>query len=58
MVHGRFDLVAPLTTPWELHQVWPESELIVIDDAGHSAGADSMTQALLAATERFAAAAT
>jgi proline iminopeptidase len=42
----------PLDTAWELHRVWPDSELIVVDDAGHYGA--SMTEHLIAATDRFA----
>ena len=58
LVHGRFDLVAPLTTAWELHQVWPLSELVTIEKAGHGAGDDGMTAALIAATDSFVRGAT
>jgi proline iminopeptidase len=52
LVHGRFDVSGPLDTAWELSQAWPDSELIVVDDAGHSGA--SMTEHLVAATDRFA----
>lgn len=35
MVHGRMDMNAPLEGAWELSRAWPESELLVADDAGH-----------------------
>ncbi len=35
LVHGRLDLSGPLDAAWKLHQVWPGSELIVVDDEGH-----------------------
>ena len=54
LVHGRLDVSSPLDVPWQLSQAWPGSELVVVDDAGHGAGADGMTSALLAATDRFA----
>jgi proline iminopeptidase len=53
LVHGRRDVSSPLDIPWELHQAWPESELVVVDDAGHSAD-HGIGDALVAATERFA----
>jgi proline iminopeptidase len=40
LIHGRLDLSSPLDAPWRLHQAWPGSELIVVDDEGH--GGDSM----------------
>jgi proline iminopeptidase len=52
MVHGRFDVSGPLDTAWHLHRAWPDSELVVVGDAGHSSA--SMGPALAAAIERFA----
>jgi len=54
LVHGRLDLSSPLETAWELARAWPRSELIVVDEAGHSSGDPGMTEALVAATDRFA----
>ena len=52
IVQGRYDMVCPPISAYELHQAWPESELH-FTIAGHSA-MDSETQAaLLAATEKF-----
>lgn len=36
IVQGRYDVVCPPITAWELHKQWPESRLFFIDDAGHS----------------------
>jgi proline iminopeptidase len=38
LVHGRYDISGPLDTAWAIHQRWPGSELVVIDDAGHGGG--------------------
>lgn len=54
IVQGRYDLICPMTSAWELHQAWPESELRVIADAGHSAAEPGIRSALVEATERFA----
>jgi proline iminopeptidase len=35
LIHGRLDLSSPLDAPWRIHQAWPGSELIVVDDEGH-----------------------
>ena len=53
LVHGRLDLGSPLGTAWELTQVWPDAELIVVDDSGHT-GSDTMKSVLIEATDRFA----
>jgi proline iminopeptidase len=52
LIHGRFDLGAPLDTPWALAQAWPEAELNVTDN-GHTGGYE-MTLAILDAASRFA----
>jgi proline iminopeptidase len=52
LVHGRYDVSGPLDMAWELHRAWPDSELVVVGDAGHSGA--SMGPALAAAIERFA----
>jgi proline iminopeptidase len=54
LVQGLMDLEAPPTTALELAERWPDAQLIIIDDAGHSAGDRGMTEAILAATDRFA----
>lgn len=54
MVQGRLDFSGPLVTAWELAQVWPDGELVVIQDAGHTARDAGMTEAVIAATDRFA----
>lgn len=51
MVHGRLDVSGPLDTAWAMRRAWPDRELVVIGDAGHSGG--SMSEALVAATDRF-----
>jgi proline iminopeptidase len=35
LIHGRLDISGPLDAPWRLHQAWPGSELIIVDDEGH-----------------------
>lgn len=53
IVQGRYDMVCPIGTAYELHSRWPESELQVIGDAGHSAMEPGIRRALVAATEAF-----
>ena len=52
IIHGRLDLGSPLSTAWELARAWPDAELVVVGDSGHT-GSDAMRDAALAATERF-----
>jgi proline iminopeptidase len=53
IVHGRYDVVCPIESAWELHRAWPEAVLHVIPDAGHSALEASISRKLVEATERF-----
>ena len=50
IVQGRYDVVCPVTSAWELHQAWPKSELLIVQDAGHSMGEVGIAQALVSAT--------
>ncbi len=54
IVQGRYDAICPMESAWELHGAWPESELVVVPDAGHSAAEQGITRALAEATDRFA----
>ncbi|WP_327673440.1 prolyl aminopeptidase [Kitasatospora sp. NBC_00458] len=53
LIHGRLDLSCPLETPWSLARAWPDAELTVVDDAGHT-GSPVMRRTILDALERFA----
>ncbi len=53
LIHGRLDLAAPLDTAWELDRAWPDAELIIIDDSGHT-GSDTMTERKRSALDTFA----
>jgi proline iminopeptidase len=53
LIHGRYDISGPLEIAWRLHQRWPDSELHIIDDAGHGGG--STFEAIQAAVNRIAA---
>jgi proline iminopeptidase len=54
LIHGRLDLASPLVTAWELAQAWPNSELVIVSGAGHASTDPGMSEALIAATDRFA----
>ena len=53
IVQGRYDVVCPVASAWELHEAWPGSELVVVADAGHSFDEPGITHQLLEATDRF-----
>lgn len=54
LIHGRLDLSSPLVTAWELARAWPTSDLVVIKEASHSPSDPGMSEAIIAATDRFA----
>jgi proline iminopeptidase len=56
IVQGRYDVVCPMRSAWDLHRAWPEAQLQIIDAAGHSAFEVGNTAALVAATDAFKAA--
>ena len=43
-----------METAWALHREWPEADLIIIPDSGHSAFDPLNSRALVAATDRLA----
>jgi proline iminopeptidase len=53
IVQGRYDVVCPMRSAWDLKQVLPEAELVVVPDAGHSMTEPGIMTALLNATDRF-----
>lgn len=54
LIQGRYDVVCPLQSAFDLHQAWPQAELEIIADAGHSALEPGIVDALVRATDRFA----
>ena len=53
IVQGRYDVVCPLKSAWELARAWPEADLQIIPDSGHSALETGTRAALVEATDRF-----
>ncbi len=53
IVQGRYDVVCPATSAWELHRAFPEADLQIIADAGHSISEPGITSALVDATDNF-----
>lgn len=53
IVNGRLDMQCPLASALELHRMWPRSELVIVDDAGHSVGDNGMAAAISAAADRL-----
>ena len=53
IVQGRYDVVCPMRSAWHLHRAFPEAELVIVGDAGHSAFEPGIARALRKATDRF-----
>lgn len=53
IVQGRYDVVCPAMSAWDLHRAWPEADLRIVPDAGHSATEPGIVSALVEATDRF-----
>lgn len=55
IVQGRYDVVCPAESAYQLHKAWPSSTLIIAPRSGHSALEPEVTAHLVAATAAFAA---
>jgi len=53
IAHGRYDMCTPLANAWDLKQAWPEAELEIIHDAGHSSLEPGIVDALIRATDHM-----
>jgi proline iminopeptidase len=53
IVQGRFDVVCPMRSCWDLHKAWPEANLRIVPDSGHSAFEASTARELVMATDRY-----
>jgi proline iminopeptidase len=54
IVQGRYDVICPMKSAWDLHRAWPEADLRIVADAGHSAFEPGNVHELVSATDRFA----
>jgi proline iminopeptidase len=53
IVQGRYDMICPAATAFDLAAAWPDARLTIVPDAGHSALEPGIRRALVAAVERF-----
>jgi proline iminopeptidase len=53
IVHGRYDVVCPIMSAWDLHRAWPEAKLQITPDAGHSMMEPGNVSGLVEATDGF-----
>ncbi len=51
IVHGRYDMICPMKQAFDLHNAWDSSELFVVQGAGHSAGEQGISAALIKASK-------
>jgi proline iminopeptidase len=54
IVQGRYDMVTPPVTAWDLHQAWPQADLQMVPDAGHASTEPGNLRRLIMATDGFA----
>lgn len=54
IVHGRYDVVTPLSSAWALKKAWPDAELHIIPDAGHSSLEPGIVDQLIRASDKYA----
>jgi len=54
IVQGRYDVVCPPESAYDLARAWPEAKLVIVPDAGHSAMEPGILHELVSATDRFA----
>ena len=53
IVQGRYDIVCPISTAWELSTRWPEAEFKVAKNSGHSAFEHEIAETLIQYTDKF-----
>ena len=53
IIQGRYDIICPMATAWELSKNWPEAELIVAPSSGHSAFEKEITHHLISSTNEY-----
>jgi proline iminopeptidase len=55
IIQGRYDVVCPARSAWDLHKAWPEAKFSIIANAGHAASEPGIRSALMEATDSFKA---
>jgi proline iminopeptidase len=53
IIQGRYDVVTPAVSAWDLHKAWPEAAFVMVPDAGHTASEPGIADALVKATDGF-----
>lgn len=53
IIQGRYDVICPPENAYKLHELWPNSELNIVETSGHAASEEDISSALVAATNTF-----
>lgn len=53
IIQGRYDVICPPITAYDLHRAWPEAQFVIVPDAGHAASEPGITSELVKAMDRF-----
>jgi proline iminopeptidase len=53
IIQGRYDVVCPMISAWDLHREWPEAKFHVVQDAGHSMTEEGIRSKLIEYTNYF-----
>tara|TARA_B110001454_G_scaffold58329_1_gene57113 strand:- start:187 stop:1134 length:948 start_codon:yes stop_codon:yes gene_type:complete len=53
IVQGRYDVVCPMVSAWELHRAFPEADFEIVQDAGHSMTEKGIAAKLVKYTDKF-----
>ena len=55
IVQGRYDVVCPMVSAWDLHRAFPEADFEIVQDAGHSITEEGIATKLVEYTNKFTA---
>ena len=53
IIQGRYDVVCPMVSAWDLHRAFPEADFEVVQDAGHSMTEEGIAAKLVEYTNKF-----
>jgi proline iminopeptidase len=53
IIQGRYDIVCPMVSAWDLHRKFPEADFHVVQDAGHSMTEDGIAKKLLEYSDKY-----
>ena len=53
IVQGRYDVVCPMVSAWDLHRAFPEADFEIVQNAGHSMTEEGIAAKLVEYTDRY-----